>query len=176
MDFLSISCIDLLARAFVIAMAESRAFSSDNLIGFTVASCFFLCRRIFSVLLTRSFRSAFFVLSLFLVEGKTNSTLQSLEFGFILLLLLLQKKRESKYKTLYVVRQNFVSVATHNFFGRFSNFLVSTYIILLHFVAFFHVASLLSTGVDNEKVGLDNEKALELDNRIFFSYFNLISI
>ena len=32
---------------------------------------------------------------------------------------------------------------------------------LLHFVAFFHVASLLSTGVDNEK-------ALELDNRIFF--------
>ena len=30
--------------------------------------------------------------------------------------------------------------------------------VLLHFVAFFHVASLLSTGVDNEKVGVDNEK------------------
>ena len=39
---------------------------------------------------------------------------------------------------------------------------------LLHFVAFSYVASLLSTGVDNEKVGLDNEKALELDNRIIF--------
>ena len=47
---------------------------------------------------------------------------------------------------------------------------------LLHFVAFFHVASLFSTGVDNKKVGVDNEKALELDNRIFFSYFTLISI
>ena len=64
---------------------------------------------------------------------------------------------------------------------------------LLHFVAFFHVASLFSTGLDNEKVGLDNEKALELtnalfsievdnekalelDNRIFFSYFSLISM
>ena len=32
---------------------------------------------------------------------------------------------------------------------------------LLHFVAFFHVASLFSTGVDNKKVGVDNEKALE---------------
>ena len=42
---------------------------------------------------------------------------------------------------------------------------------MLHFVAFFHVASLLSTGVDNEKVGVDNEKALELDNRIFFFIF-----
>ena len=41
---------------------------------------------------------------------------------------------------------------------------------LLHFVAFFHVASLSSTGIDNKKVGVDNEKALELDNRIFFSY------
>ena len=41
---------------------------------------------------------------------------------------------------------------------------------LLHFVAFFHVASLLSTGVDNKKVRVDNEKALELGNRIFFSY------
>jgi hypothetical protein len=28
----------------------------------------------------------------------------------------------------------------------------------------------LSTGVDNKKVGVDNEKALELDNRIFLSY------
>ena len=35
---------------------------------------------------------------------------------------------------------------------------------LLHFVAFFHVASLFSTWVDNEK-------ALELDNRIFFFIF-----
>ena len=39
---------------------------------------------------------------------------------------------------------------------------------LLHFVAFFHVASLLSTGVDNEKVGVDNEKALELTNSTVF--------
>ena len=30
---------------------------------------------------------------------------------------------------------------------------------LLHFVAFFHVALLLSTGVDNEKVGVDNVKS-----------------
>ena len=35
----------------------------------------------------------------------------------------------------------------------------------------FHVASLLSTGVDKEKVGVDNEKTLELDNRIFFFIF-----
>ena len=42
---------------------------------------------------------------------------------------------------------------------------------LLHFVAFFHVASLLSTGVDNKKVGVDYKKALELDNRIFFFIF-----
>ena len=34
---------------------------------------------------------------------------------------------------------------------------------LLHLVAFFHVASLLST----ETVGVDNEKALELDNNFF---------
>ena len=40
---------------------------------------------------------------------------------------------------------------------------------LLKFVAFFHVASLLSTGIDKEK-------ALELDNRIIFSYFSLISM
>ena len=40
---------------------------------------------------------------------------------------------------------------------------------LLHFqVAFFHVASLFSTGVDTEKVGVDNENALELDKSIFF--------
>ena len=45
------------------------------------------------------------------------------------------------------------------------------YSCLLHFVAFFHVASLFSTGVDNQKVGVDNEKALELDNRIFFFVF-----
>ena len=34
--------------------------------------------------------------------------------------------------------------------------------ILLHYIAFFHVASLFTTGVDNEKVEVDNEKALEL--------------
>ena len=48
--------------------------------------------------------------------------------------------------------------------------------ILLHFVAFLYVASLFSTGVDNKKVGVDNEKALELDNKIIFSYFSLISM
>ena len=66
-------------------------------------------------------------------------------------------------------------------------------ILLLQFGAFFRVISLLSIGVDNRKVGadnrknlqswrtvlfsigVDNEKALELDNR-FFSYFSLISI
>ena len=42
------------------------------------------------------------------------------------------------------------------------------YVCLLHFVAFFHVASLFSTGVDNEKVGVDNEKALELTNSTVF--------
>jgi hypothetical protein len=39
---------------------------------------------------------------------------------------------------------------------------------LLHFVAFFHVASLFSAGVDNKKVGVDNEKALELTNSTVF--------
>ena len=39
---------------------------------------------------------------------------------------------------------------------------------LLHFVAFFHIASLLFIGVDNEKVGVDNEKALELTNSTVF--------
>ena len=39
---------------------------------------------------------------------------------------------------------------------------------LLHFVAFFHVASLFSVGVDNKKVGVDNEKALELTNSTVF--------
>ena len=42
---------------------------------------------------------------------------------------------------------------------------------LLHFVAFFHIASLFSTGLDNAKVGVDNEKAQELDNRIIFFIF-----
>ena len=37
---------------------------------------------------------------------------------------------------------------------------------LLHFVAFFHVASLFSTGVENKKVEIDYEKALELDNKV----------
>ena len=31
----------------------------------------------------------------------------------------------------------------------------------------------MSTGVHNEKVGVDNEKALELDNRIFLSHSNV---
>ena len=44
----------------------------------------------------------------------------------------------------------------------------SSQIILLHFVAFFHVASLFPTGVDNEKVEVDNEKALELKNSTVF--------
>ena len=39
---------------------------------------------------------------------------------------------------------------------------------MLHFVAFLHVASLLSTGVDNEKVGVENENALELTNSTVF--------
>ena len=46
--------------------------------------------------------------------------------------------------------------------NRLSNFC------LLHFVAFFHVASLFSTGVDNKKVGVENEKALELTNSTVF--------
>ena len=35
----------------------------------------------------------------------------------------------------------------------------------LHFVAFFWVGLLLLIEVDNEKVLVDNEKALELDNK-----------
>ena len=46
---------------------------------------------------------------------------------------------------------------------------VPRYMHFLQFAAFFHVASLFSTGVDNEKVGVDNEKALEPDNRILTS-------
>ena len=46
--------------------------------------------------------------------------------------------------------------------------LQTQYIDLLYFVAFFHVASLFSTGVDNKKVGVDNEKALELTNSTVF--------
>ena len=38
----------------------------------------------------------------------------------------------------------------------YSKFVRNIY--LLHFVAFFHLASLLSTGVDNENVGVGNEK------------------
>ena len=47
-------------------------------------------------------------------------------------------------------------------------FLLQENLILLHFVAFFHVASLFSIGVDNKKVGVDNEKALELTNSTVF--------
>ena len=39
---------------------------------------------------------------------------------------------------------------------------------LLHFVAFFHVASLFLYRVDNRKVGVDNKKALELTNSTVF--------
>ena len=53
---------------------------------------------------------------------------------------------------------------------------ITTYHGFLHFVAFFHVALLLSSEADNKKMGVDNEKALELDNRIIFSYFSLISM
>ena len=40
---------------------------------------------------------------------------------------------------------------------------------LLHFVAFFHVASLFSAGVDNKKVGVDNKKTLELTNSTVYN-------
>ena len=50
----------------------------------------------------------------------------------------------------------------------FSDFQNENKIVLLHFVAFFHVASLFPTGVDNKKVGVDNEKALELTNSTVF--------
>ena len=49
-----------------------------------------------------------------------------------------------------------------------SMYLGKSFMNLLHFVAFFHVASLLSTVVDNEKVGVDNEKTLELTNSSVF--------
>ena len=39
---------------------------------------------------------------------------------------------------------------------------------MLHFVSFFHVSLLFSTGVDNEKLAVDNEKALELTNSAVF--------
>ena len=41
-------------------------------------------------------------------------------------------------------------------------------VVLLHFVVFFRVTSLFSTGVDNKKVGVGNEKALELTNSTVF--------
>ena len=47
------------------------------------------------------------------------------------------------------------------------NWILSIYS-LLHFVAFFHVASLFSKGVDNKKDGVDNENALELTNSTVF--------
>ena len=39
---------------------------------------------------------------------------------------------------------------------------------LLHFVASFHVASLFSTGVENEKVGEDNNKSSRADKQHSF--------
>ena len=54
-------------------------------------------------------------------------------------------------------------------FGVFISSYVNTVnAILLHFVAFFHVALLFSTGIDDEKVGVDNEKAVELTNSTVF--------
>ena len=50
----------------------------------------------------------------------------------------------------------------------FSDFQNENKIVLLHFVAFFHIASLFSTRVDNKKVGVDNKKALELTNSTVF--------
>ena len=41
---------------------------------------------------------------------------------------------------------------------------------MLHFVAFFHVALLLSTEAENKKAGVDNEKALELTNSTVFHF------
>ena len=54
-----------------------------------------------------------------------------------------------------------------NYIPNFKNLSLGN-IYLLYFVAFFHVASLFSTGVDNKKVGRDNEKALELTNSTVF--------
>ena len=44
---------------------------------------------------------------------------------------------------------------------------------MIYFVAFCSFFPCSLTGVDNEKMGLDNEKALELDNRIFQPDFNI---
>ena len=41
-------------------------------------------------------------------------------------------------------------------------------------MAFFHVASLFSAGVDNEKVRVDNEKALELTNSRQHNIFKVL--
>ena len=38
----------------------------------------------------------------------------------------------------------------------------------MHFVAFFYLVSLLSSGVDNGKIGIDDEKPLELTNSTVF--------
>ena len=72
-------------------------------------------------------------------------------------------------------RKSFATFMSHSFKlcnFRSAQFLQGFYVphkkrYLLHFSAFFRVASLLS-------IGVDNEKALELDNGIFFSYFSLI--
>ena len=46
----------------------------------------------------------------------------------------------------------------------------SWFLCLLHFVAFFHVASLFSTGVVNKKVGVENEIALQLTHSTHTTY------
>ena len=53
-------------------------------------------------------------------------------------------------------------------FGTFYIFGIDFRHILLHFVAFFHVASLFLYRVDNRKVEVDNKKALELTNSTVF--------
>ena len=61
-----------------------------------------------------------------------------------------------------------LSKKKHPVFYALHSYIHTTKVLLLHFVAFFHVASLLSTGVENKKVGVDNEKALELTNSPVF--------
>ena len=65
----------------------------------------------------------------------------------------------SKYVELHT---SILTISNYPIFRRTTNN------ILLHFVAFFHVASLFSTGVENKKVEVDNEKALELTNSTVF--------
>ena len=71
------------------------------------------------------------------------------------------------YLDIYI-SQN-LELCKGDFAGKFQIILQAKGINLLHFVALFHVASLFSA----EKVGVDNEKALELENRFFFFYISV---